>query len=329
MKLGRILRESIDQAIPRLVAVLPEQNLVLDLASNEYHRLLRSGATPDAALRISSALFPPSMSAAISAGPAFLEATQCCLATSPEESAVFALQDVKWLSPLDPPMMRDCLAFEQHLSNAFLVTQKRPIPDVYYEMPIYYKANRFSVIGHEHEVPWPDYTQHLDYELELGFIIGRDGYDLTPEAARPYLFGVTIYNDFSARDIQRKEGAGGLGPAKAKDFATGLGPWITTADEIDVHDLTMVARVNDKEWSRGSSSALMWKVEEIIAYISKAEGVHAGELIGSGTVGFGSGLELGRRLQPGDVIELEVSGIGVLRNRIGTPQEGSCTPPTK
>ena len=326
MKLGRIAREAVDQVVPRLVAVLPENNQVLDLATAEYHRLLHSGATPDAALRLSSALFPSSMNAAIGAGPAFVEAAKQCLEMASNEYAVLDIHTVKWLPPLDPSMLRDCLAFEQHLRNAFIKGQGRPIPEVYYEMPVYYKGNRFSVIGHEQEVPWPDYTQHLDYELELGFVIGREGYDLTPEAAHLYLFGVTIYNDFSARDIQRKEGTGGLGPAKGKDFATGLGPWITTADEIDVHNLAMVARVNGEEWSRGSSSAIMWSVEEIIAYISKAEGVHAGELIGSGTVGFGCGLELGRKLQPGDVVELEVSGIGVLRNRIGMPKEVGWMP---
>ncbi len=326
MKLGRILREGLDLSLPRLVAVFPEEQRVLDLASAEYHRLLHAGATPDAALRLASALFPSSMSEAIAAGPAFLEGVTRCLEAEADDHAWLNMHDVDWLAPLDPSMMRDCLAFEQHLQNAFLKGQGRPVPEVYYEMPVYYKANRFSVIGHEQEVLWPDYTEHLDYELELGFVIGREGYDLTPEQARSYLFGVTIYNDFSARDIQRKESSGGLGPAKAKDFATGLGPWITTADELDVHNLTMVARVNGEEWSRGSSSSLMWSVEEFIAYVSKAEGVHAGELIGSGTVGFGCGLELGRKLQPGDIVELEVSGIGVLRNRIGSPRKSSWMP---
>jgi len=219
-----------------------------------------------------------------------------------DETILYFPEQVRMLAPIpNPTSVRDFYAFEDHVKTGF---EKRgeTMPQEWYEMPVYYKGNRFSVIGHEHEVPWPDYTQYLDYELELGFVIGRDGYDLTPEVAHSYLFGVTIYNDFSARDIQRKEGAGGLGPAKGKDFATGLGPWITTADEIDVHDLIMVARVNGEEWSHGSSSAIMWSVEEIIAYISKAEGVHAGEIIGSGTVGFGCGLELGRKLQPGDVV---------------------------
>ncbi len=320
MKVGRILRESLDSDIPRLVAVLPEEYKVLDLATAEYMLLLQEGATQEAARRVASALFPASMTAAIETGPRFLDAARRCLEKRPRE-ALFDLHGVAWLPPLDPPMQRDCLAFEQHLHNAFVVGQHRPIPDVYYEIPLYYKANRLTLFAHEQEVPWPDYTQHLDYELELGFVIGRTGYNLSPEAAHASLFGVTIYNDFSARDMQRKESAGGLGPAKGKDFATGLGPWITTVDEVEVNNLTMIARVNGEEWSRGSSSTLMWSVEELIAYISKAEGVHTGDLIGSGTVGFGCGLELGRRLQPGDEVELEVTGIGVLRNWIGMPQD--------
>jgi 2-keto-4-pentenoate hydratase/2-oxohepta-3-ene-1,7-dioic acid hydratase in catechol pathway len=325
MKLGRILRPSIDQYLPRIVAVFPAQDQVWDLASVEYYRLLSSGATPEAALRISSALFPSSMSAAIAAGPTFTEAAQRCLTSTPDEKAVFSLQQVQWLPPIDPPVMRDCMSFEQHMINAFGLDQK-PIPPVCYELPVSYKINHLSVIANEQEVPWPDYTRFLDYELEIGFVLGRDGKDLTPEAAKPYLFGVTIFNDFSARDIQKRETAAGFGPSKSKDFATSLGPWITTVDEVDVYNMDMNARINGEEWSHGSSAAMLWKVEELIAYISKVEGVRAGELIGSGTVGFGSGFELKRKLNPGDLIELEVKGIGTLRNRLGTMQEEGWMP---
>ena len=119
-------------------------------------------------------------------------------------------------------------------------------------MPIYFKGNPLTLIAHEQEVPWPDYTQCMDYELELGFVIGRAGKDLAPEQAKSYLFGVTILNDFSARDIQVHEMQGMLLASKGKDFATALGPWITTTDELDVHRIMMVARVNGEEWSRGS-----------------------------------------------------------------------------
>jgi 2-keto-4-pentenoate hydratase/2-oxohepta-3-ene-1,7-dioic acid hydratase in catechol pathway len=304
---------------------------VIDLATAEYQRLLATGASAEAARRLASALYPASMSAAIAAGPTFITAAALTISAIQNESATLPIENVQWLAPVDPPVMRDCLAFEQHLRNtlpglAAAMNIEPRVPDVYYEKPIYYKGNPLTLIGHEQEVPWPDYSRRMDYELELGFVIGRPGKDLTTEQARDYLFGVTIFDDFSARDIQASEMKGMLGPAKGKDFATALGPWIATADELDVHNLTMIARVNGEEWSRGSSSTIMWRVEEIIAYVSKAEGVVAGELIGSGTVGKGCGLELGKFLKPGDVVELEIEGIGVLRNKMGTPASAGWMP---
>jgi 2-keto-4-pentenoate hydratase/2-oxohepta-3-ene-1,7-dioic acid hydratase in catechol pathway len=118
----------------------------------------------------------------------------------------------------------------------------------------------------------------------------------------------------------------GFGPAKGKDFATALGPWIVTPDELDLGGLTMVARVNGEEWSRGSSATLTWSIAELIAYASWGETLWPGELLGSGTVGTGAGAEHGKQLQPGDVVELEVSGIGVLRNRIGQPEPRGWAP---
>jgi 2-keto-4-pentenoate hydratase/2-oxohepta-3-ene-1,7-dioic acid hydratase in catechol pathway len=331
MKLGRILRESLEGAVPRLVVAQPENERVIDLASAEYQRLLGTGASTEAARRLASALYPGSMSAAIAIGPTFLTAAAHTTGALESESAMLPIGQVQWLAPIDPPVMRDCLAFEQHLRNtlpalAAAMKVEPRIPDVYYEKPIYYKGNPLTLIGHEQEVTWPDYSRRMDYELELGFVIGKSGKDLTPEQARASLFGVTIFNDFSARDIQAIEMQGQLGPAKGKDFATALGPWITTVDELDVHNLTMIARVNGEEWSRGSSSTIMWRVEEIIAYISKAEGLVAGELIGSGTVGQGCGVELGKLLKPGDVIELEVEGIGILRNKMGSPAPAGWMP---
>jgi 2-keto-4-pentenoate hydratase/2-oxohepta-3-ene-1,7-dioic acid hydratase in catechol pathway len=325
MKLGRILRASLEGSVPRLVAVQPERGRIVDLASAGYERLLREGATEAAARRLASAFFPASMTEAISAGPSFLQAAQRCVASVQDGRATLPIESLTWLAPIDPPVMRDCLAFETHLRNSFVKILGK-VPEQYYEMPLYYKGNPLTLIGHEQEVPWPDYTQRMDYELELGFIVGRSGRDLTPEQARAHLFGVTIFNDFSARDIQTNEMQGMLGPAKGKDFATALGPWITTVDELDVQNLTMVARVNGEEWSRGSSAAMMWRVEEILAYISKSEGIQAGDLIGSGTVGFGCGLELGKLLKSGDVVELEVEGIGVLRNRVGERAASGWTP---
>jgi 2-keto-4-pentenoate hydratase/2-oxohepta-3-ene-1,7-dioic acid hydratase in catechol pathway len=264
------------------------------------------------------------MAAAIGLGDAFLEAAETAVEHAGEDAAM-TLQDLLLLPPLDPPALRDFTAFEQHMQN---MSQRlgQPMLAEFYEIPLYYKGNPTTLIGDEAEVPWPNYTQRMDYELELGFVVGRSGRNLTPEEALDLLFGVTIMDDFSARDIQGPEMHSGFGPAKGKDFATALGPWIVTPDELDLRNLEMIARVNGEEWTRGSSGTMTWKIEELIAYASRGETIQPGELLGSGTVGFGSGAEQGRRLQPGDVVELEVQGIGVLRNRIGQPEPAVWAP---
>jgi 2-keto-4-pentenoate hydratase/2-oxohepta-3-ene-1,7-dioic acid hydratase in catechol pathway len=199
---------------------------------------------------------------------------------------------------------------------------KIEIPPVWYKQPIYYKCNRFSVIGTDQDVRWPTGCEMLDYELEFGVVIGRGGVNIRKEDARGHIFGYCIFNDASARDLQIREMAGQLGPAKGKDFDTGnvLGPWLVTADELtNPYDLTMVARVNGEEWSRGNSGTMHHTFEDIIAFVSRDETLHPGEFLGSGTVGNGCGLEHGRFLKPGDVVELEITGLGVLRNRFVKP----------
>jgi len=234
------------------------------------------------------------------------------------------LSDIRLLAPLIPRSIRDCLAFEEHMKNAAnaiaKLTGKDPIPTpaVWYDQPIYYKGNAFSVIGTDADVCWPRYSALMDYELELACVIGLAGKDIPRQEALQHIFGYTIFNDASARDAQAKELAGQLGPAKGKDFDTGnvLGPWIVTADELgDPNSLTMTARVNGEEWSRGTSASMHHRFDAIIEFISQSETLHPGELIGSGTVGTGCGLEHGRFLRDGDVVELEIERIGVLRNR--------------
>jgi 2-keto-4-pentenoate hydratase/2-oxohepta-3-ene-1,7-dioic acid hydratase in catechol pathway len=239
--------------------------------------------------------------------------------------------DVRLLAPVpEPRQMRDFLCFEQHIrqarSNRYLFGQGEKLdpatielPQVWYDQPIYYKCNRFSVIGTGQDVLWPRYCEKLDYELEFGAILGTGGKNIQQAEARAHIFGYCIFNDISARDAQMKEMPGQLGPAKGKDFDTGnvMGPWLVTADEIpDPYNLTMIARVNGEEWSRGNSSTMGHKFEDILAHVSNEETLHAGEFFGSGTVGNGCGLELGRFLKPDDVVELEIDRLGVLRNRI-------------
>ncbi len=324
MKLARVASFGPDGLIPRLVVVQVEQQRVIDLVTAVRLRLERQRASYEAALRLASALFPSSMTAAIALGDVFLLAARQAV-EHVEEEAVTPLPAVRLLPPLDPPLIRDFTAFEQHMRN-MAARSGQPLLKQFYERPLYYKGNPSMLIAHEHVVPWPNYTRRMDYELELGFVIGKAGRNLSPEEALSHLFGVTIFNDFSARDIQGPEMSSGFGPAKGKDFASALGPWITTRDELDLTRLAMVARVNGEEWSRGSSATMTWSIEELIAYASKGETIQPGELLGSGTVGSGSGAELGRMLQPGDVVELEVQGIGTLRNRIGQPEPRGWEP---
>jgi len=218
--------------------------------------------------------------------------------------------------------------FESHLLSQF-GRLNIEVPSQYYRAPVYYKANPTTVYGHDSEVPWPYESTYMDYELEVGFVLGRSGINLTPAEAEAHLFGVTIINDFSARDVQSREMSARLGPAKGKDFCTVLGPWITTLDEVAVDDLEMIARVNGEEWSRGTTADMMWSPGEIIAYVSQFEPTVPGEVIGSGTVGGGSGSDLGRRLAPGDEVELEVTGLGRLRNRLANPQAARWWPESR
>jgi 2-keto-4-pentenoate hydratase/2-oxohepta-3-ene-1,7-dioic acid hydratase in catechol pathway len=253
-----------------------------------------------------------------------------------------------FLSPVPvPESIRDAMSFEEHIINSIRIVGLGPFAKLdetierwfgrrrslahflnraWYERPLYYKSNRFSVVGHGAVVRIPAYTEALDYELEWGVIIGKGGRDIPVVSARDHIAGYTIFNDFSARNIQMQEMRGRLGPAKGKDFDTGnaIGPWLVTPDDIpDPYNLTMTAQVNGEEWSRGSTSDMHWTFEKIISYISRSETLYPGEFIGSGTcsgkLGKGSGLELGRTLKAGDVIELEVEKIGVLRNRIAPP----------
>ena len=238
-----------------------------------------------------------------------------------------------------PPQMRDFLCFEKHLQQAFKAARQvraadapdpeaamreleakgiLVVPQAWYERPLYYHPNRLNVIGPDVDVRWPDYSKLMDFELEFGCYIGKPGKDIPKDKAREHMFGYTIFNDFSARDEQTKDMPGQLGPGKGKDFdgSNAMGPCVVTADEIDPYRLTMAARVNGAEWGRGSSSEMGWKFEDCIAHVSRGETVVPGDFFGSGTVGNGCGLEQMRFLKSGDVVELEVEGIGVLRNRV-------------
>ena len=244
-----------------------------------------------------------------------LDKASSLIDSCPEE-AMISVNKIHFLAPIpQPEQLRDFWAFEGHASSG----SEEKLPDEYYEIPVYYKGNRFSVSGHEDAVSWPEYSDVIDYELEMAIVIGKKGKNISREKARDHIFGYMVFNDFSARDMQLKEMKMWLGPAKGKDFdgANAFGPYLVTRDEItDPYNLEMIARVNGEEWSRGNTNMITHKFEDMIAHVSLSETIFPGEVFGSGTVTSGCGLELGKYLSRGDEIELEIEGIGILRNKI-------------
>lgn len=239
------------------------------------------------------------------------------------------LETVRLLPPLPRAMsIRDFYAFEGHVRTAF-ANRGRTVPEEWYHFPVFYFSNPNAIFGPGETIPYPARTQALDYELEVACIISRPGINIQPDEAEAYIFGYTIFNDWSARDLQREEMKVGLGPAKGKDFASSLGPWIVTPDELEdrlagrpgVYELQMVARVNGEQRSSGNWGQIHYSFGELIARASQDVYLLPGDVIGSGTVGTGCLLELTRGqgpwLQPGDLVELEIERLGVLANRIG------------
>lgn len=297
----------------RIAAIDADRQLALDLAAAAGE--LDMGKRPEFT----------SMLALIETGREGLSLAREVEAAWPKKAS-HELSAIQLLAPLpEPRSLRDCLVFEEHLLAGIRIAAERNgvVPgspsSLWYEQPAYYKCNRMSVIGTDRDVIWPYFAEELDYELELACVIGKKGIDIPRESALEHIFGLTIYNDISARDVQLRERVLGMGPSKGKDFDTGnvLGPWITTLDEIgDPHTLKMSARLNGEQQGGGNSSEMHHKFEDIVSWISRSETLYPGEVIATGTVGTGCGIEQGRLLKDGDVIELEIEKIGVLRNRI-------------
>lgn len=244
----------------------------------------------------------------------------------------FPLSRVRLFAPLPfPRSVRDFYAFEQHVKAARALRGLEMVPE-WYEVPVFYFSNHNAIFGPDDDIPKPRATQELDYELEIACVIGKPGRDIPVEEAESYIAGYMIMNDWSARDIQRKEMKLNLGPAKGKDFATSFGPALVTPDELEdrrivregqgsVYNLAMTARINGREFSRGNFKDIYYTFAQMIAYASQDTMLYPGDVLGSGTVGTGCILELrpettGGWLKPGDVVELEVERLGVLRNRI-------------
>ncbi len=317
---------------PRAGVVL--ENSVIAL---EYPTLLELLRDPDGLLKAQVDVQPggttttfPYTSFASGLPLALPELPSTILNAQPPVREEYTLNEIVLLPPIpDPLTARDFMAFEQHVKTARANHGQAMVPE-WYEVPTFYFTNTSELYGHDNAVPYPNGSHALDFELEIACVIGRDGKDIPVEEATDYIAGYTIMNDWSARDFQAKDMAIGLGPGKGKDFATSLGPVLVTPDELaprrtgqgasERYNMTMIARINGREVSRGNFNSIHYSFAEMIAYASRNTRIRIGDVIGSGTVGTGCILELGTQVHPwlqrDDEVELEIEGIGVLRNRI-------------
>ncbi|HZY45076.1 MAG TPA: fumarylacetoacetate hydrolase family protein [Anaerolineae bacterium] len=243
----------------------------------------------------------------------------------------FPLNQVRLRAPIGrPPSLRDFYAFEQHVKTARANRGAEMIPD-WYDIAIFYFSNHNAIAGPYDSVKRPKASKSLDFELEVAAVIGRGGIDIPARNADEYIAGYMVMNDWSARDLQMKEMKMNLGPAKGKDFATTLGPNLVTPDELldkkidrgdqgSLYNLQMIGCVNGKETSRGNWKDMYFTFAQMIERASADVQLYPGDVIGSGTVGTGCLLELtkgqGPWLQPGDVVELEIEGLGLIKNQV-------------
>jgi len=275
---------------------------------------------------LAAAIIPPDMIAFFRSGQEGTEAAQTTIeyvsTKQPKEpiigpqgeKIIYSMNEVTLKASVPRPnSIRDYLAFEGHASRS----GQRKLDKAWYEIPVCYRGNPDTVIGPDEIIPWPAYTDLLDYELEYGIYISKEGKNIPREKAEEYIAGYTILNDLSARDIQLQEMVVGLGPVKGKDFCSVMGPCLVTPDEVSPADMHMTARINGEVWSDSNSGTSYWTWPQIIEFASMEETLYPGDFLGSGTVEKGCGGELNRWIQPGDVIELEIEGIGILRNRVG------------
>ncbi len=286
---------------------------LLDVTAG-HARLLANEGDPRP-VEVAEALTPPDMLEFLRAGEDAMNAARRVLNTdlgderAPNDARIrYPLDAVRLRSPLPRPnTIRDFSVFEEHGSEN---------PEAWYEIPAYYKGNPDSVVPPNADVEWPAYEDHLDYELEVAAVIGREGRDVDADDAGAYIAGYTIFDDFSARDYQMREMKMGLGPGKGKDFANGFGPYLVTSDVFDPTDAAMRAYVDGELWSEGNLGEMYHSFGDLVEHASMGETIHPGDVLGSGTVGGGCGYDLDRWIEPGATIELEVEGIGTLRHRV-------------
>ncbi|WP_406010362.1 fumarylacetoacetate hydrolase family protein [Streptomyces sp. NBC_00637] len=243
------------------------------------------------------------------------------------------VSEVRLLPPLEPPTVRDFVTFEEHVEGVRRsVDGAGGVPEAWYDAPTFYFTNPYAVLGAHDDVPVPPGSELLDFELEVAAVVGREGRDLTPEQARDHVIGYTVFNDWSARDLQSREMQVRLGPCKGKDTAATLGPYLVTADELEPYRdpdgflrLALTASVNGEPVGEDLLSNMSWTFEEMVAYASRGTVVRPGDMLGSGTCGNGGclaelwgvrGKQWPPPLKPGDTVTLTVEGIGTVSNTV-------------
>lgn len=291
----------------------------LDLRASAARLLSRAGATHEGSVRVAAAIAPSSLTAALAAGSAFHDTAQAVLAD--RSGLLDVIVEPALACPVDPPSYRDYMAFERHFRFGY---QWRgvPVPDVMYQLPVAYLGNPQSFIGPDDDVRWPGYAKEMDYELELGIVLSKPTTNVVPDDAMDHVLGYTFVNDFSARDIQRQEMAGGLGPCKGKNFGTAVGPWIVTPDHLRLDTVELTVSVNGEVRGQCIAGEMIWSVPELVSWASAGEILGQGTLLASGTANGCSGVEAGIQLQPGDTVSLQADGLGTLTNGLGAPLPG-------
>lgn len=289
------------------VGVVNSDGAFVDVTTGYATKLEAEGhPTPDSRAQ---SIAPPDMVTFLEQGTEAMEAAKAVKDMTAERGygdrqLIFNPDSVTLKSPLPRPRkIRDFSVFEDHGGEK---------SDDWYEIPAYYNGNPDAVVDPDTTIEWPPYTDLMDYELEVGAVIGKKGRNIDSANAMEYIAGFTIFNDFSARDIQRRQG---LSPGKGKDFANGFGPYLVTTDEFTPNEGDMIARINGEEWSRGNLRDMYHSWEDLVEYASWGETIYPGDILGSGTVGGGCGSDLGQYIDSGDEIELEVEGLGVLTHR--------------
>lgn len=296
---------------------------MIDLESARADQLRQRNCTR--AAEVAKAELPSDMVALLGLGQQTQDAAREAIAHAESRGSreaasriSYGLDEVWLLAPIvRPPSLRNFLAVEKHVLRVF----NDDPPSEWQNIPVYYKGNCEEIYGPDDTVPWPAYTEKLDYELQICAVIGATGRNVAVERADELIIGYTIYNDWSARDMQVREMSVGLGPSYGKDFGSSIGPAILTKDEFD-RDARLRARIDGEVWTSTTLGPMRFSFQEMIAWVSQEQTLRPGDLLASGTVGGGCGFELDRWLSEGSVVELEVEGIGVLRNFVSARGAG-------